>query len=280
MRIDVVSIFPVYFDPLHLSLVGKAIERGLVELRIHDLREWTHDRHRTVDDTPYGGGPGMVMGPEPWGEVLDSLAPSGGGEVLDSLAPSGGGEVLDSLAPSGGGEVLDSLAPSGGGEVLDSRAAASPILIVPTPSGRPFNQQTAWQLADQDHLIFACGRYEGIDARVVDYAATRMQVEELSIGDYVLAGGEVAALVIIEAVVRLLPGVLGNPESLTEESYSADQEWLLEYPTYTKPPTWRGLEVPEILFSGNHAKIAAWRHEQALARTRDRRPDLRPSNGD
>jgi tRNA (guanine37-N1)-methyltransferase len=244
MRIDVVSIFPVYFDPLHLSLVGKAIERGLVELRIHDLREWTHNRHRTVDDTPYGGGPGMVMRPEPWGEVLDNLAPSGVGGVFGSLA------------------------------------AASPILIMPTPSGRPFNQQTAWQLADQDHLIFACGRYEGIDARVVDYAATRMQVEELSIGDYVLAGGEVAALVIIEAVVRLLPGVLGNPESLTEESYSADQEWLLEYPTYTKPPTWRGLEVPEILFSGNHAKIAAWRHEQALARTRDRRPDLRPSNGD
>jgi tRNA (guanine37-N1)-methyltransferase len=256
MRIDVVSIFPVYFHPLHLSLVGKAIETGLVELGIHDLREWTHDRHRTVDDTPYGGGPGMVMRPEPWGEVLDSLVPSGGGEVLDSLVPSGTGEALG------------------------SRAAASPTLIVPTPSGRPFNQQTAWKLADQDHLIFACGRYEGIDARVVDYAATRMQVEELSIGDYVLAGGEVAALVIIEAVVRLLPGVLGNPESLTEESYSAGQEWLLEYPTYTKPPTWRGLEVPEILFSGNHAKIAAWRHEQALARTRDRRPDLRRSNGD
>jgi tRNA (guanine37-N1)-methyltransferase len=268
MRIDVVSIFPVYFDPLHLSLVGKAIETGLVELGIHDLREWTHDRHRTVDDTPYGGGPGMVMRPEPWGEVLDSLAPSGGGEVLDSLAPSGPGEVLDSLIPSGTGEALG------------SRTAASPTLVVPTPSGRPFNQQTAWQLADQDHLIFACGRYEGIDARVVDYAATRMHVEELSIGDYVLAGGEVAALVIIEAVVRLLPGVLGNPESLTEESYSAGQEWLLEYPTYTKPPTWRGLEVPEILFSGNHAKIAAWRHEQALARTRDRRPDLRRSNGD
>ena len=256
MRIDVVSIFPVYFDPLHLSLVGKAIETGLVELGIHDLREWTHDRHRTVDDTPYGGGPGMVMRPEPWGEVLDSLAPSGTGEALGSLAPSGTDEALG------------------------SRTAASPTLIVPTPSGRPFNQQTAWQLADQDHLIFACGRYEGIDARVVDYAATRMQVEELSIGDYVLAGGEVAALVIIEAVVRLLPGVLGNPESLTEESYSAGQEWLLEYPTYTKPPTWRGLEVPEILLSGNHAKIAAWRHEQALARTRDRRSDLRRSSGD
>jgi tRNA (guanine37-N1)-methyltransferase len=263
MRIDVVSIFPAYFDPLRLSLVGKSIATGLVELGIHDLREWTHDRHRTVDDTPYGGGPGMVMRPEPWGEVLDSLAPSDTGEVLDSLAPSDTGEVLDSLAPSDTGE-----------------AGPSPTLIVPTPSGRPFNQQTARQLADRDHLIFACGRYEGIDARVVDYAATRMRVLELSIGDYVLAGGEVAALVIIEAVVRLLPGVLGNPESLTEESYSAGQEWLLEYPTYTKPPSWRGLDVPEILFSGNHAKIAAWRREQALARTRDRRPDLSPSDGD
>src|SRR5215213_4825316 len=244
MRIDVVSIFPVYFDPLHLSLVGKAIETGLVELRIHDLREWTYDRHRTVDDTPYGGGPGMVMRPEPWGEVLDSLAPSPGGEVLDSLA------------------------------------LASPTLIVPTPSGRSFNQRTAQELADRDHLIFACGRYEGIDARVVAHAAARMQVEELSIGDYVLAGGEAAALVIIEAVVRLLPGVLGNPESLTEESYAAAQDWLLEYPTYTKPPNWRGLEVPEILFSGNHAKIAAWRRDQAMARTRDRRPDLLPRDGD
>ena len=244
MRIDVVSIFPAYFDPLHLSLVGKAIDTGLIELGVHDLREWTHDRHRTVDDTPYGGGPGMVMRPEPWGEVLDSLALSPAGEVLDSLA------------------------------------LASPTLIVPTPSGRRFSQQTAQELADRDHLIFACGRYEGIDARVVDHAATRMQVEELSIGDYVLAGGEVAALVMIEAVVRLLPGVLGNPESLTEESYSAGQDWRLEYPTYTKPPNWRGLEVPEILFSGNHAKIAAWRRDQAMARTRDRRPDLLPGDGD
>ena len=244
MRIDVVSIFPAYFDPLHLSLVGKAIDTGLIELGVHDLREWTHDRHRTVDDTPYGGGPGMVMRPEPWGEVLDSLAPRPAGEVFDSLA------------------------------------SASPTLIVPTPSGRRFSQQTAQELADRDHLIFACGRYEGIDARVVDHAATRMQVEELSIGDYVLAGGEVAALVMIEAVVRLLPGVLGNPESLTEESYSAGQDWRLEYPTYTKPPNWRGLEVPEILFSGNHAKIAAWRRDQAMARTRDRRPDLLPRDGD
>src|SRR5918993_3317283 len=244
MRIDVVSIFPAYFDPLRISLVGKAIDTGLIELGVHDLREWTHDRHRTVDDTPYGGGPGMVMRPEPWGEVLDSLAPRPAGEVFDSLA------------------------------------SASPTLIVPTPSGRRFSQQTAQELADRDHLIFACGRYEGIDARVVDHAATRMQVEELSIGDYVLAGGEVAALVMIEAVVRLLPGVLGNPESLTEESYSAGQDWRLGDPTHTKPPNWRGLEVPEILFSGNHAKIAAWRRDQAMARTRDRRPDLLPGDGD
>jgi tRNA (guanine37-N1)-methyltransferase len=245
MRIDVVSIFPTYFEPLRLSLVGKAIETGLVSLVVHDLRDWTHDRHRTVDDTPYGGGPGMVMRPEPWGEALDSLAMPRAGEMPRDLA-----------------------------------AAAPPTLIVPTPSGRSFTQQTARELADREQLIFACGRYEGIDARVVDYAASRMQVEELSIGDYVLAGGEVAAIVMIEAVVRLLPGVLGNPESLTEESYSAGQDWLLEYPSYTKPPTWRGHDVPEILFTGNHAKIAEWRREQALARTRDRRPDLRQSDGD
>jgi tRNA (guanine37-N1)-methyltransferase len=228
MRIDVVSIFPAYIEPLRLSLVGKAMESGPVRLAVHDLRDWTHDRHRTVDDTPYGGGPGMVMRPEPWGEALDSLA------------------------------------------------SPDSTLIVPTPSGAPFTQQIARELADQDHLIFACGRYEGIDSRVVDYAATRMRVSELSIGDYVLAGGEVAALVIIEVVVRLLPGVLGNAESLTEESHSGSLEWRLEYPTYTKPPSWRGLDVPEILFSGNHAKIAEWRREQALARTRERRPDLLP----
>src|SRR5918995_2917951 len=232
MRIDVVSIFPAYFDPLHLSLVGKAIDTGLIELGVHDLREWAHDRHRTVDDTPYGGGPGMVMRPEPWGEALDDLA------------------------------------------------SDNSTLIVPTPAGRIFRQQIAQELSEQDHLLLICGRYEGIDARVVDHAASRMRVEELSIGDYILAGGEAAALVIIESVVRLLPGVLGNPESLTEESYAAGQDWLLEYPTYTKPPNWRGLEVPEILFSGNHAKIAAWRRDQAMARTRDRRPDLLPGDGD
>jgi tRNA (guanine37-N1)-methyltransferase len=228
MQIDIVSIFPAYFEPLRLSLVGRAAETGLVQLSVHDLRDWTHDRHRTVDDTPYGGGPGMVMRPEPWGEALDSLA------------------------------------------------SDNSTLIVPTPAGRIFRQQIAHELSKQDHLVLICGRYEGIDARLVDYAATRMRVEELSIGDYVLAGGEAAGLVIIESVVRLLPGVLGNPESLTEESHSADHLGLLEYPVYTKPPSWRGFDVPEILLTGNHAKIARWRREQALARTRERRPDLLP----
>ncbi len=231
MRLDVVSIFPDYFAPLRLSLVGKALDKGLLELGVHDLRDWTHDRHNTVDDTPYGGGAGMVMKPEPWGECLDAL-------LEESDEP--------------------------------------PVLVVPTPSGIPFSQPIAYELSEKKHLVFACGRYEGIDRRVMEHAATRMEVRELSLGDYVLNGGEVAALAMIEAVVRLIPGVIGNPESLTEESHSEGQDGLLEYPVYTKPPTWRGLEVPDVLFSGHHAKIAAWRREQALELTRRRRPDLLP----
>ena len=227
MRIDVVSIFPDYFAPLDLSLVGKARRAGLLDVRLHDLRTWTHDRHRTVDDTPYGGGAGMVMRPEPWGEALDDVAGS---------------------------------------------AETAPVLVVPTPSGEPFTQETAQQLAGADWLVFACGRYEGIDERVMEHARSRMEVRELSIGDYVLNGGEVAALAVIEAVVRLLPGFMGNPESLTEESHGADR--LLEYPVYTKPPTWRGLDVPEVLLGGDHGKVAAWRHAQAVRRTAERRPDL------
>jgi tRNA (guanine37-N1)-methyltransferase len=228
MRIDVVSIFPAYLEPLGLSLVGKAIETGLVQLGVHDLRDWTGDRHRTVDDTPYGGGAGMVMRPEPWGLALDAL----------------------------------------------TAASPDPRLVVLTPSGRTFTQAVAQELAAEQHLILACGRYEGFDARVVEDAGTRMRVDELSIGDYVLNGGEAAALVVIESVVRLLPGVIGNPASLTEESHSAEHDGLLEYPLYTKPPLWRGLGVPEILFSGHHAKIAEWRQDQAVARTRAFRPDL------
>ena len=226
MRIDLVTIFPDYFAPLELSLVGKAIAAGLVSVGVHDLRDWTHDRHRTVDDTPYGGGAGMVMKPEPWGEALDALVPAG----------------------------------------------ERPLLVVPTPSGVRFTQAVAHDLAARDRLVFACGRYEGIDARVVQHAATRMDVLEVSLGDYVLNGGEVAALAIIEAVVRLLPGVLGNPESLVEESHGADG--LLEYPVYTKPAVWRGLDVPAVLLSGHHGEVAKWRAEQSLQRTRERRPDL------
>jgi tRNA (guanine37-N1)-methyltransferase len=232
MKIDVVSIFVEYFQPLGLSLVGKAIVKGIVDLRVHDLRDWTTDRHRTVDDTPYGGGAGMVMRPEPWGQALDAL----------------------------------------------TTGQTDPRLLVLSPSGRTLNQALAQELAGEQHLILACGRYEGIDARVVEDAARRMRVDELSIGDYVLSGGEAAAIVVVEAVVRLLPGVIGNPESLIEESHGAKHEGLLEGPVYTKPPSWRDLDVPEVLVSGHHERIAAWRREQALERTRLRRPDLLPNS--
>jgi tRNA (guanine37-N1)-methyltransferase len=229
MRLDVVSIFPDYLSPLSLSLVGKAIASGLVTLGVHDLRNWTHDRHRTVDDTPYGGGAGMVMKPEPWGEALD--------EVL--------GDDLEGTT-----------------------------LVVPTPSGVPYNQALAAELATRSHLVFACGRYEGIDARVMDHYRERVDLREISLGDYVLNGGEVAALAIIESVVRLLPGVIGNPESLVEESHSPDLDGLLEYPVFTKPLEWRGLAVPDVLLSGHHANIASWRREQAERLTHDRRSPL------
>jgi tRNA (guanine37-N1)-methyltransferase len=221
MRVDIISIFPDYFAPLELSLIGKARATGLLDLAVHDLRTWTSDVHRTVDDTPYGGGPGMVMRPEPWGQALD--------------------------------------------------AVGAGTLIVPSPVGKPFTQADAHELAGLDHLIFACGRYEGIDQRVIDEAATRMPVREVSLGDYVLFGGEVAVIVIMEAITRLLPGVLGNADSLTEESHAAG---LLEAPVYTKPASWRGWEVPDILRSGDHGRIARWRRDQSLSRTASRRPDM------
>jgi tRNA (guanine37-N1)-methyltransferase len=229
MRLDVVTIFPDYLAPLRQSLLGRAIERGQVAVQVHDLRRWTDDVHRTVDDTPYGGGPGMVMLPEPWGRALDELAPAG---------------------------------------------EPQPRLIVPSPAGRPFTQATAARLATEPWLLFACGRYEGIDARVVEYAAQRMPVEEISLGDYVLSGGEVAVLVIAEAVSRLLPGVLGNDESAMDDSFAAGPGGLLEAPAYTKPASWRGLDVPEVLLSGNHGAIARWRAERSRERTSERRPDL------
>jgi tRNA (guanine37-N1)-methyltransferase len=253
VKIDIVTIFPEYLAPLDLSLIGRARSAGLLEVAVHDLRQWTHDVHRTVDDTPYGGGPGMVMRPEPWGLALDELAPRRAASGLRSEATRE--EVVSGAA---------------GPRERSERQELS-HLVVPSPAGVPFTQVLAHELAGQPHLIFACGRYEGIDQRVLDAAGARMPVTEISLGDYVLFGGEVAVLVILEAVVRLLPGVLGNADSLVEESHA---DGLLEAPVYTKPPTWRELPVPEILRSGDHGRIARWRRDQALLRTAARRPDL------
>jgi tRNA (guanine37-N1)-methyltransferase len=231
VRIDVVTVFPDYLDPLQLSLLGKARRDGLLEVHVHDLRDATTDRHRTVDDTPYGGGPGMVMAPAPWAAALDPLLP-----------------------PNAAGDVR---------------------LIVPTPSGERFTQQHAVDLAAADRLVFACGRYEGIDARVLDAAAERVPVLEVSLGDYVLAGGEAAVLVIVEAVARLLPGVLGNEDSVADDSFAPGaMAGLVEGPVYTKPAEWDGRAVPDVLRSGDHAAIARWRRDRAVERTARRRPDL------
>lgn len=223
MKIDAITIFPDYFNALNLSLLGKAKAESLIEIAVHDLRDYTEDKHRTVDDTPFGGGAGMVMKPEPFGKAFDELL------------------------------------------------SKDSVVIFPTPAGDLFKQSTATDLASRKHLVFACGRYEGIDQRVVDYAASVSEVRELSLGDYVLNGGEVAALAMIEAIARLIPGVIGNTQSLIEESHSAG---LLEYPSFTKPASWRGLEVPEVLLSGHHGEIAKWRKEQSEARTKAKRPDL------
>jgi tRNA (guanine37-N1)-methyltransferase len=225
MQIEAVSIFPDYFQPLELSLLGKAQEAGLVSFKAHDLRSWTQDRHKTVDDSPYGGGAGMVMKPDVWGLAFDDLIPE------------------------------------------DSE----PVVIFTTPAGIPFSQALAQELASEQHIIFACGRYEGIDQRVVEHTKTRAKVLEVSIGDYVLNGGEVAAMVMVEAITRLIPGFMGNAESIVEESHS---DGLLEYPSYTKPSVWRDLEVPAVLLSGHHGEIEKWRKAQQLERTKANRPDL------
>lgn len=226
MRVDVVTIFPDYLAPLRQSLPGKAIESGILDVEVHDLRRWTRDVHHSVDDSPYGGGPGMVMKAPVWGAALDEIC------------------------------------------------TESTVLVIPTPAGRLFTQGDAQRWTGESHLVFACGRYEGIDQRVAEDARRRMRVEEVSIGDYVLAGGEVAALVMIEAVVRLLPNVMGNPLSHQDDSHSPEKDGLLEGPSYTRPPVWRDLAVPEVLLSGDHGKVASWRREQALERTRQCRPDL------
>ncbi|MSO32817.1 MAG: tRNA (guanosine(37)-N1)-methyltransferase TrmD [Candidatus Nanopelagicaceae bacterium] len=235
MKIDLISIFPEYFAPLKLSLIGKAEEEGLLNIEVHDLRDFTSDIHRTVDDTPYGGGAGMVMKAQPWGDATDVIIEN------------------------------------------DPQV----IVIVPTPSGQVLTQEIAEQLSTADHLLFLCGRYEGIDARVMTDLSARVDLREISIGDYVLAGGEVAALVMIEAITRLIPGVLGNAASLIEESHSLmqDGQALVEYPNFTKPPVWRGLQVPDVLTSGNHAEIAKWRAAQAVART-EKIKRIKPPEGD
>jgi tRNA (guanine37-N1)-methyltransferase len=229
MRIDIVSIFPSFFDSLDISLLGKARQSGLISLGVHDLRDHTHDRHRKVDDTPFGGGAGMVMKPEPWGEAIDT--------ILDAVPTTSG----------------------------------APLVIFPSPAGEVFTQKMARELSTREHLVFGCGRYEGIDQRVFEETAERAEVRLVSLGDYVLNGGEVAVMAMIEAIGRLIPGVVGNPESLVEESH---EDGLLEYPSYTKPAEWRGRSVPPVLLGGNHRLIAEWRRQQQLERTARVRPDL------
>lgn len=234
MRVDLITIFPEYFEPLKLSLFGKAQEAGLVEVKVHDLRSFTQDKHKTVDDAPYGGGPGMVMSAAIWGDALDFVLKT---------------------------------------------AATKPVLVVPTPSGQVFNQELALTLSKFEHLVFINGRYEGIDSRVVEHYQNSeefSEVLEISIGDYVLAGGEVASLVILEATSRLINGILGNEDSVTDDSFApGEMQNLLEGPIYTRPASWRGQDVPEVLLSGDHAKIAAWRKTEAIKRTRKFRPELK-----
>ena len=277
MRIDVVSIFPEYLAPLDLSLIGKARRTGLLDLTVRDLREFTHDRHRTVDDAPAGGGAGMVMKPEPWAEALDAVLAEGRAALrtvtdappspLSAVTPTQ--EPLNATDP--GSALPAETEPERTSTVSAQSPEASPLLLVPSPSGRPFTQAMARELAAEPWLAFACGRYEGIDERVYEHAATRMPVQPVSLGDYVLNGGEVAVLAIVEAVARLIPGVIGNAESLVEESH---EDGLLEYPVYTKPAEWEGRAVPVVLLSGHHANVARWRRDMSLRRTARRRPDL------
>lgn len=260
LRLDVITIFPEYLDPLRHALLGKAIEQGILAVGVHDLRDWATGNHKSVDAPPLGGGPGMVMKPEVWGPALDDVATGRAGTDLESAAAHRNDkprhDEVHAVAPR----------PYDGGE-----DTSKPLLIVPTPAGKPFTQADAQAWSREEHIVFACGRYEGIDQRVFEDAAKRYRVREVSIGDYVLIGGEVAVLVIAEAVTRLIPGVLGNTESHEDDSFS---DGLLEGPSYTKPRVWRGIEAPAVLTSGDHAKVEAWRREQSLKRTRDVRPDL------
>lgn len=254
MKIDIVSVFPEYFEVMNLSLMGKAQAKGLLEIKAHNLRDWTHDVHHSVDDTPVGGGAGMVMKPEVWSECLD--------ELLGFSRPSAATDAVDTSDP-GDSAAPDSPAPSG-----------APVLIFPNPSAPLFTQRDATELSHADHLLFGCGRYEGYDARIPDYyRAQGVDVREYSIGDYVLNGGEVAVSVMLEAITRLMPGFMGNPDSIVEESYTGEGA-LLEHRQYTKPAVWRGIAVPDVLLSGDHGKVDRFRRDEALARTAEIRPDL------
>ena len=260
LRLDIVTIFPEYLEPLRHALLGKAIEQGIVEVGVHNLRDWATGNHKSVDAPPLGGGPGMVMKPEVWGPALDDVAAGRTGSELASAAPHRNDRARH-----------DDVAEVAARPYAAAPESAKPLLLVPTPAGAPFTQEDARAWSGERHIVVACGRYEGIDQRVFEDAEERYRVREVSIGDYVLIGGEVAALVIAEAVTRLIPGVLGNTESHEEDSFS---DGLLEGPSYTRPRSWRGLDAPEVLFSGDHAKVRRWRRDQALLRTRNVRPEL------
>jgi tRNA (guanine-N1)-methyltransferase len=310
MRLDIISIFPEYFAPLDVSLIGKARERGTLDVRVHQLRDWARDVHKTVDDTPYGGGPGMVMKPEVWGEAIDTVVggscrsadvspavpldvsrdvsrdvsadvprdvpPGVFPDVPRDVPPGVSTDVPRDVSPELSPDVSTDASPAVSANAsVGGSAGVLPRMIVPTPSGRPFTQELAQELAQEPWLLFACGRYEGIDSRVMEEYSGRLRVDEVSIGDYVLAGGEVAVLVMVEAIGRLLPGVLGNAQSAVDDSFApGSMQNLVEGPVYTKPPVWRGHEVPAVLLSGHHGNIARWRRDEAIRRTVRNRPEL------
>lgn len=263
MKIDIVSVFPEYFEVMNLSLMGKAQAKGLLEIKAHNLRDWTHDVHHSVDDTPVGGGAGMVMKPEVWSECLD--------ELLGFSRPSAATANTDTETAT---DAVDTSDPGDPAAPDSSALSGAPVLIFPNPSAPLFTQRDATELSHADHLLFGCGRYEGYDARIPDYyRAQGVDVREYSIGDYVLNGGEVAVSVMLEAITRLMPGFMGNPDSIVEESYTGEGA-LLEHRQYTKPAVWRGIAVPDVLLSGDHGKVDRFRRDEALARTAEIRPDL------
>lgn len=274
MKIDIVSVFPEYFEVLNLSLLGKAQAKGLVEVTAHNLRDWTHDVHHSVDDTPVGGGAGMVMKPEVWSECLDELLQLGPAVVENTENIEDSADSCDFCDTADSGTAQSSVDSENSGKTDTAQSSAGPVLIFPNPSAPLFTQQDATELSHADHLLFGCGRYEGYDARIPQYyRAQGIDVREYSIGDYVLNGGEVAVSVMLEAITRLLPGFMGNAESIVEESYTGENA-LLEHRQYTKPAEWRGIKVPDVLLSGNHAKVDRFRRDEALQKTDELRPDL------